>query len=118
MKSAAKLFPRVSLIFLLALCGLLISAKIAAQSTYGAIVGRVTDASGAIIPGAKVEALNQATEAMRNAATNSAGEFRFLNVDPGQYTITVTAAQFAKYEDKNVVVLARETTRSDISLSV
>ncbi|MGD0548669.1 MAG: hypothetical protein ABR991_12700, partial [Terracidiphilus sp.] len=40
------------------------------------------------------------------------------NVDPGQYTITVTAAQFAKYEDKNVVVLARETTRSDISLSV
>jgi hypothetical protein len=108
----------MTLFYLLALCVLITSAKSVAQSTFGAIVGRVTDASGAIIPGATVEAQNQATGETRAASTNSAGEFRFLNVDPGQYTITVSAMQFAKYEDKNVVVLARETARSDISLAV
>jgi hypothetical protein len=108
----------MTLFYLLALCVLITSAKSVAQSTFGAIVGRVTDASGAIIPGATVEAQNQATGETRAASTNSAGEFRFLNVDPGQYTITVSAMQFAKYEDKNVVVLARETARSDSSLAV
>jgi hypothetical protein len=103
---------------LLALCGLITSAKSAAQSTFGRIIGRVTDASGAVVAGAKVEALNQGTGDARSVMTNGAGDYQFLNVDPGQYTITVSAAQFDIFEDKNVVVLARETARSDISLKV
>jgi len=103
---------------LLTLCGLLTSAKIVAQSTYGMIIGKVTDPSGAVVVGAKVEAQNQATGDTRNATTDSRGEYRFLNVDPGQYTITASAEQFSVFEDKNVVVLARETARSDIRLEV
>jgi len=118
LKSAVNLFPKTSLFCLLALCGLLASAKIVAQSTYGTIIGRVTDPSGAVVAGAKVEAQNQATGDTRGVATNSEGEYRFLNVDPGQYTITASAAHFAATEDKNVVVLARETARSDIRLEV
>jgi hypothetical protein len=78
----------------------------------------VTDASGAVVSGAKVEAQNQATGDARSVLTNGEGDYQFLNVDPGQYTIAVSAAQFANFEDKNVVVLARETARSDISLKV
>jgi len=118
LKSAVKLFPKTSLFCLLALCGLFLTAKIAAQSTYGTIIGRVTDPSGAVVDGAKVKAQNQATGDARGVATNSEGEYRFLNVDPGQYTITASAAHFASTEDKNVVVLARETARSDIRLEV
>jgi hypothetical protein len=118
LKSAVKLFAKTSLFCLLALCGLLMSAKIVAQSTYGTIIGRVTDPSGAVVAGAKVEAQNQATGDTRRVPTNSEGEYRFLNVDAGQYTITASAAHFAATEDKNVVVLARETARSDIRLEV
>ena len=118
LKSVVKLFPKTSLFCLLPLCGLFVSAKIAAQSTYGTIIGRVTDPSGAVVAGAKVEAQNQATGDTRGVPTNSEGEYRFLNVDPGQYTITASGAHFAATEDKNVVVLARETARSDIRLEV
>jgi hypothetical protein len=71
-----------------------------------------------VVSSAKVEAQNQATGDARSVVTNGEGEYLFLNVDPGQYTITVSAAQFANFEDKNVVVLARETARSDIRLKV
>jgi hypothetical protein len=71
-----------------------------------------------VVSGAKVEAQNQATGNARSVMTNGAGDYQLLNVDPGQYTVTVSAAQFANFEDKNVVVLARETARSDISLKV
>jgi hypothetical protein len=109
---------RISWLCLLSLCCLLSVTKAAAQSTFGAITGRVSDASGAVVPGAKVEALNQATGETRSAATDSQGEYRFLNVDPGQYTITASAPQFATTKDENVVVLARETSRSEIRLEV
>ena len=91
MKNAVKLFPRISLFCLLALCGLLTSAKSVAQSTYGMIIGRVSDASGAVVSDAKVEALNQATGETRDAITDSVGEYRFLNVEPG-HDVLATAA--------------------------
>jgi hypothetical protein len=89
-----------------------------AQSTFGAINGKVTDPSGAAVPGAKVEALNQATGEIRHTASDKVGEYLFLNIDAGQYTITATAAGFAATKDENVVVLARETTQSEIHLQV
>ena len=109
---------RISWFCLLALCCLFSATKINAQSTYGTIIGTVTDASGGVVAGAKVEALNQATGATRSVTTDSSGEYQFLNVDPGRYTITVTAAQFTVTKDENVILLARDTARSDIRLQV
>lgn len=109
---------RISWLYLLALCCLFSATRMVAQSTFGAINGRVTDASGAAVGGAKVEALNQATGETRSATTDSVGEYRFLNIDPGQYTITASAPQFTETKDENVVVLARETSRSEIRLQV
>ncbi|MGA2436189.1 MAG: TonB-dependent receptor, partial [Bryobacteraceae bacterium] len=89
-----------------------------AQSTYGTIVGTITDPSGAVIPGAKAEARNQGTSAVRSIGADSQGEYRFVNMDPGTYSITVTAANFTTAEHKNVILLARETARSDFQLQV
>ncbi len=103
---------------LFALAFFALSSTLPAQSIFGAITGKVSDPSGAIIPNAKVETLNQATNESRHATTDSTGEYHFLNVDPGTYTITVTAEQFAETQDKNVTVLARQTARSDIQMPV
>jgi hypothetical protein len=109
---------RVSSICVIALCCLLSTARTIAQSTFGAINGKVTDPSGAAVQGAKVEALNQETGEIRHTASDKVGEYLFLNIDAGQYTITATAAGFAATKDENVVVLARETTQSEIHLQV
>ena len=89
-----------------------------AQSTLGAVVGRITDQTGAIVSGAKVEVLSQGTGEVRMSVTDSLGEYRFLNMEPGQYTLTASATGFAQTKDTGIVVLARETARSDIRLAV
>jgi hypothetical protein len=89
-----------------------------AQSTYGAITGTVTDASGAVISGAKVDVLNQGTGAERSMMTGTEGNFLFLNLDPGTYSITVSAANFTSKKNKEVVLQARDTVRSDLQLEV
>ena len=83
------------------------------QSTYGIITGVVTDQSGAVVSGASAEARNQATGSVRTVSTDGTGEYRFLNVDPGRYTVTITTAEFAVVKDENVNVFSRETARSD-----
>lgn len=118
MNTTGKTLARISWFCLLASWCLFSATKIVAQSTYGTIIGRVTDASGAVVVGANVEALNQATGSTRSVTTDKVGEYQFLNVDPGRYTITVTAATFTLSKDENVIVLARDAARSDIHLEV
>jgi len=115
---ATKILVRTLWFCLLAALWTISSSKLAAQSTFGTIVGTVADTSGAVVVGAKVEASNAATGVTRTVTTDSAGEYQFLNLEPGRYTITVTAAQFTVTKDENVILLARDTARSDIRLEV
>ena len=85
MNTAVKSIARISWFCLLAMCCLFSATKIVAQSTYGTIIGTVTDASGSVVPGAKVEVLHQATGGTRSVTTDSSGDYQFLNVDPGRY---------------------------------
>lgn len=95
-----------------------VAPPLVAQSTFGIIIGVVTDESGAVISGASVEARNQSTGTVRRIVTDSAGEYTFLNMDPGRYTVTVTTAEFAVVKDENVNVFSRENARSDFQLRV
>ena len=88
------------------------------QSTYGIILGTVTDASGSVIPNAEIQASNQDTGVTLTAHTDSTGDYRFVNMDPGSYTITVSAQNFATVKNEGVVLPARETVRSDFKLQV
>ncbi|HVP48172.1 MAG TPA: TonB-dependent receptor [Bryobacteraceae bacterium] len=89
-----------------------------AQSTHGAITGTVTDASGAVIPGAKVEALNQGTGIARSMVTDAQGDYLFLNLDPSTYSITVSSQNFTTEKNTDIVLPARETVRADIQLEL
>jgi protocatechuate 3,4-dioxygenase beta subunit len=56
--------------------------------------GHVTDASGALIPGAQVKLTLTATGVTRQGVTDSSGEYQFLQLTPGQYALTVSGAGF------------------------
>ena len=78
-----------------------------AQEFRGKIQGLVTDTSGAIIPGASVTLLNIKTSVQTVRLTNDAGLYRFDNVDPGSYSITIQQAGFAKFIQENIDVQAQ-----------
>ncbi len=84
------------LIIIAATLLLIATASSFAQLISGNLSGTVYDASGAVIPIATVIAHNEATGIENTAQTTSAGEYRIVNLPAGAYTITVTAAGFAK----------------------
>jgi len=109
---------RPKALLLAALLALLPAAAVA-QSTYGTINGVVIDPSKAVVRDATVQSVNTNTGAARSTKTDADGFFRFLNLDPGAYTVTVEATGFAKLEQKNVNLLAREDVRlADLQLAL
>ncbi len=89
---------------------LLFAAQGWAQSTTsGAITGTITDASGAVVPGATVTAVNSATNATRTATANSQGRYTISYLDPGAYTLTVSAKGFTTASAKAEVAVGLPT---------
>ncbi len=74
---------------------LLAPAAVRAQSVTGTITGSVTDASGAVIPGATVKVTDTATGVTRNGASNAEGLFTFPELQPGVYSVQATAKGFS-----------------------
>lgn len=89
-----------------------------AQVLYGSLTGNVTDASGAAVTGAKVEALNVRTGAVRDVATDQAGIYRFNALQPGIYKVTISASKFASSVAENVEVVVNNVKRVDSVLKV
>jgi hypothetical protein len=83
----------------------------------GAIGGRVTDQTGAIVPGATILVRNLATGLQHSAATNHAGLYQFLALMPGTYSVTATGKGFREIEAL-VRVLVGNTTLQDLRLEV
>lgn len=82
------------------------------------ITGMVTDATGALLPGAEVTIKNQATGQTRKANSNNAGIYRFANVGIGNYTLTVTASGFQIYTKTDIVVNVAQTVSADVKMVV
>jgi hypothetical protein len=62
--------------------------------TTSAILGQVSDATGAAVPGAKVTVTNEETGLRRRATTDDSGRFNFPQLKPGAYSIKVEAEGF------------------------
>jgi hypothetical protein len=102
---------------LLACCLILLAAaQLAAQSTFGAILGTVRDSSGALVIGAQVSLVNVGTTANRATTTDAAGNYAFKNIDVGAYALTITAPGFEKESLPAIALTARETRRMDATL--
>ena len=66
-----------------------------AQETTGGLQGTVKDPSGASVPGAHVVVTGTSLVGTKEVETDSSGYYRFANLPPGKYTITVTAKGFS-----------------------
>ncbi|HKC87606.1 MAG TPA: TonB-dependent receptor, partial [Blastocatellia bacterium] len=95
-----------SLLMSLALACLLTSGS--AQGLTGQISGTLNDHNGGVVPGAKVEVINQETAQIRMVTSDSEGNFVVTQLLPGTYSIAVTAAGFKKFEKRNVALTATE----------
>src|SRR5436309_15158869 len=84
-----------------------------AQSPFGQFVGTVKDPSGAVIPGVMVTVKNLGTSATRTAVGDETGSYTVVNLEPGDYEITMEAAGFQRVTRTNLQLLARQIVRVD-----
>jgi len=88
------------------------------QFTEGAIVGTVTDSTGAIVAGATVQVINVQTAVTTSVTTDSTGFYRALHLQFGNYKIEVSAANFKKTVVEGISVTVNNTTRVDAKLQL
>jgi hypothetical protein len=86
---------------------------------FGVILGTATDATGALVPGAKVVLRNANTGLMRQADTDANGNYEFLAVPVGEgYSVDVEAQKFRKSSQADIKLLVNQRFRADFRLEV
>src|ERR1700747_2865163 len=76
----------------------------------GAINGTVTDASGAVVEGANVTLVSEATQETQTAVTGPNGAFQFSLLKPGRYSVTIEKTGFRRATQKSEVLLGQTST--------
>src|SRR5687767_3045383 len=109
-------FLRLSLItFLFIVLGAL---TVAAQTTTGSIGGVVMNPAKEVIPGASITVRNVETNKEGTATTDDQGRFFVGQLDPGNYSVTISSAGFSAFTQERVVVEVGRTTTLEVPLSV
>jgi hypothetical protein len=89
-----------------------------AQGASGRIVGRVADPTGAVLSGVKVTLANEATNVSRGGVTNDSGDFSFVEVVPGTYTVQFELTGFKKNVQKSVIVDVNQVVTLNSTLQI
>ena len=98
------------------LCGA--AQQIVAQSTYGGVVGAVTDAQRSLVPGASIKLTEVRTNVLRTAASTAEGTFEFVNLPQGVYKLEAEKTGFRKFATQDFEVAARQTVRIDVEFTL
>ncbi len=106
-----KTFTKIALLCCLPAIGL-------AQISSGTLVGTVTDSSGGVISGAKVEAQNTGTRVVRSAVTNSTGNYVLPDLPAAHYSITITMAGFKTFTISDLELLVAQRALVNATLQV
>jgi hypothetical protein len=80
-----------------------------AQERFGGLSGTVTDSSRLPVPGASVTATNKQSGAVRTTVTSADGTYRFVELNPGRYTVSIELQGFQKVTADNVIVILGRT---------
>jgi hypothetical protein len=97
---------------------LLAMGTIYGQGVTGRIQGTVHDPTGAVVPGATVTIVNQATGYKAEVPTTQAGEYLAPNIPPGRYTVSVTVSGFKSARTPDVIVIVDSLSTVDFTLEV
>jgi hypothetical protein len=101
------------------LCIVMCTAAIAQSdsATSGSINGRITDSTGAGLPGVTVTATNLDTGLTRNRVTENTGDYTFTLLPPGRYRVDAELAGLGKAASPTLTVLLGNSTRADVKLA-
>ena len=97
---------------------LLPEATFSQGETTSAIIGQVSDASGAAVPGATVTATNKETGLKRSASTDDSGRFNFPQLKPGTYSVKAEAEGFETQQNDAVSSALGQKQTVDFRLKI
>jgi hypothetical protein len=97
---------------------ILFATPVRAQLLYGSLTGNVADTSGAAIPQAKVVLLEMSKGITQEATTDGSGVYRFSELLPGDYKVTISAKGFNSSVVEGVNVNVNSVQRIDAKLPV
>jgi hypothetical protein len=97
---------------------LLLPTLLPAQGASGRILGRVADPTGAVLSAAKITLTNEATGISRDARTNDSGDYSFVDVAPGTYTVQFELTGFKKNVQKSVTVDVNQVVTLNSTLQI
>ena len=89
-----------------------------AQISTATVTGIIRDSSGGVVPQAKVSLKNAGTAVERSTTSNSAGNYLFLNINPGQYTLETNAKGFKSSKLAPFTLAVNQTATLDLVLEV
>ncbi len=94
------------------------AVPVLAQQTTGAVTGRVSDSSGAVIVGAQVALINTQTGIVQETKTGETGDFQFLFVQPGVYAVEAGSTGFKSFRRDGIIVEVNRSLAVPVTLAV
>lgn len=116
--SERNIFRRLLWMCLFGCCILLAAGAGFAQLSTASLSGSVRDSSGAVITNATIVLHSVDTSVERSSVSNSAGEYTFLNITPGRYTLEAKANGFTSQQISAFVLTVGQTATMDFTLGV
>jgi hypothetical protein len=118
MKFPARASVRLAILVIMTLC-----IEPAARAGQGATAaaalnGTVRDSSGAVVPDATVTLVNTKTQFKKVTVSNSTGNYTFVDVSPGSYTVTVTKEGFSTAKTVELLLSVNQTATINVDLKV
>src|SRR5215204_59589 len=92
--------------FLVCLLGVIAPSFVSAQggTSTASVSGRVTDATGGVLPGVAVTVTSLATNQQRTVVTNDQGMYRFAGLTPGKYSVSAELEGFTKFVQTDITL--------------
>ena len=119
--SAAKFKPSLhqllATIFIIATV-IAFSATMFGQAYFGTVSGELTDATGAVVEGAKVVLVDQQKGYNFTATSDSSGRYLFRSIPPGMYSVTAEAAGFGKTTSVKLKVDINQNATANLTLKI
>src|SRR5579862_2627301 len=114
-ENAAQTVAAALILFVMLVAGTVASV---AQSFTAAITGTVTDQSGAVVSGARVEIRNTETNELRVLTSDANGQFTSEQLPPGQYQLTVSASGFKAFVKSGIVLVGSQRAEHNAQLEL
>ena len=105
-------------IYALVFALLLSAMAVSAQTPTAGITGRVTDVTGAVVPGATIKVTNIDTNINQQTVSNESGDFVVPFLNPARYVLEAQASGFRSYKQEAFTLVVNQTLRLDIKLEI